>query len=99
MNRHSTIGFHLDSFAADLLRSAPRFQDLLRRMDFQPQGRTRLLAPPFLACASDAIPFRKGAVAEPAGIYGGKGAQRFRPPLPDCACETPFAEAKRVRPA
>jgi hypothetical protein len=70
----------------------PPFQDLLRRKNFPPYGRPRLLAPPFLTCASDAIPFRTYTVAESTGIHGHKGAQPFRPPLPDCACETSFPE-------
>jgi hypothetical protein len=35
-SRHSTISFYLDGFAADLLRPAPRFQDLLHHMNFPP---------------------------------------------------------------
>ena len=52
------------------------------------------LAPPFLRCVSDAIPFRTYTVAESAGIHGNKGEQPLRPPLPDCACETPFHESE-----
>ena len=74
----------------DPLRPDPRFQDLQRRMNFPPQGRPRLLASPFLAFASDSIPFRIYAVAESTGIHDNTGEQPFPPPLPDCACETPF---------
>jgi len=74
----------------DPLRSDPRFQDLPRRMNFPPKGRSRPLPAPFLTCASDSIPFRKCAVAESTGMHGDKGEQPFWPPLPDCACETPF---------
>jgi hypothetical protein len=51
---------------------------------------------PFLACASDAIPFRTNAVAESTGIHGHKGEQPFRATLPDSACETPFPRRKPV---
>ena len=36
-------------------------------MNFPPQGRSRPLAPPFLTCASDAIPFSTCTVAESIG--------------------------------
>jgi hypothetical protein len=62
-------------------------------MNFPPQGRPRLLAPPLLTCAPDAIPFHPHAVAESTGTHDNKGGQLFRPPLPDCACETPFPSA------
>lgn len=45
---------------------------------------------PFPTSASDVIPFRTYAVAESTGMHGHKGELPFRPPLPDCACETPF---------
>ena len=45
---------------------------------------------PFLTSASDAIPFGTYAVVESTGMNNNKGAQPYRPPLPDCACETPF---------
>jgi hypothetical protein len=50
-------------------------------------------------CASDPIPLRKYAVAESTAIYGGKGAQRFRPPLPGCAWETPLPVGIQIGPA
>jgi len=77
------IGFCLGGFAADLLCSGPRFQGLLRCINFPPQGRSPPLAPPFLVCAPDAIPFRRYAVAELTGIHDNKGEQPLRPPLPD----------------
>jgi hypothetical protein len=46
-------------------------------MNFPPQGDPRLLASPFLACASDAIPFCKCADAEPTDIHDNKGEQPF----------------------
>ena len=72
------------------LHTTPRLRDLLRRMNLPPQGRPRPLAPPFLTCPSDAIPFRTCAVAESTGIHDHKGEQPFGPPLRDCDCETPF---------
>ena len=72
--------------------SDPCFQDLLRRMNFPPQGRPAAFGSPFLAFASDAIPFCKCAVAESTGLHGHKGEQPFRPPKPDWSCETSFAD-------
>jgi hypothetical protein len=46
-SEYSTISCCLDGFAADLLRPGPRFQHLLRRMNFPPQGRSWPLGSPF----------------------------------------------------
>jgi hypothetical protein len=58
----------------------------------------RLLAPPFLTCAPDAIPFRTYAVAESTSIHGHKGAQPFSPAKPDWSWETSFAPSGASQP-
>jgi len=53
------------------------------------------MAPPFLACVTDAIPFRKCPFAESTGIHDNKGKQPLRPPLPEVCLRTPFPETGR----